>query len=174
MTSGLKKRRVAYNEINPFCILLALTLFFLNSFFTVIPGRAAELEEHTDAASIMAFAESLFRDGQHYRAMIENERFIYFNPKHPDTPKARYTIGCAMKSTGNYTSALELFTSLAEEYEGIAPGIESSFQKAETFYLMYDFPSALKHYTQFLLRYPQHQLAEKARSAIEQIEKQSP
>jgi TolA-binding protein len=159
---------------SPCSILLALTLFSLNSFFTVIPGRAAEPEEHTDAASIMAFAETLFRDGHHYRAMIEHERFIYFNPKHPDTPKARYTIACAMQSTGNYTPAIALFTSLAEEYEGIAPGIESSFQKAETFYLMHDFPSALKHYTQFLLRYPQHQLAEQARSAIEKIGKQSP
>lgn len=154
-----------------FSILLALTLFFLNFFFTVIPGRAAEPEEYTDAASIMAFAEALFQHGHRYRAIIEHERLIYFNPKHPDTPKARYTIACAMQSTGNYTPALELFTSLAEEYEGIAPGIESSFQKAETLYLMHDFPSALKYYKQFLLRHPQHQLAEKARSAIEKIEK---
>jgi len=162
------------STLSPFGFLLALTLFCFNSFFTVIPGQAAEPEEYTDAASTMAFAEALFHHGHHYRTIMEHERFIYFNPKHPDTPKARYTIACAMKSTGNYTPALELFTSLAEEYEDSAPGIESSFQKAETFYLMHEYPSALKHYTQFLLRHPQHQLAEKARSAIEKIEKHSP
>jgi len=79
-----------------------------------------------------------------------------------------------MKSTANYTPALHLFTSLAKEYEGISPGIEASFQKAEIFYLTHDYQSALKQYEKFISLYPKHQLTKKARSTIIEIAKQSP
>jgi len=76
-----------------------------------------------------------------------------------------------MKLAGDYTFALEVFTLLTEEYKGIDPGIEASFQKAEVFYLMHDYQSALNQYAEFLSHYPQHPLTEKAKSAIKKIEK---
>ena len=77
-----------------------------------------------------------------------------------------------MKSSENYTPALQLFSSLAKEYEGISPGIEASFQKAEIFYLTHDYQSALKQYAKFISFYPKHQLTEEARNTIIEIEKQ--
>jgi len=160
-------------SISPLLItLLLFVLFFLYSLSIVTPGWAGEPGVYTEAASIMAFADTLSHHGYPYRTIMEYERFIYFHPAHPDTPKARFNIACTMKSTGNYAPALELFTSLAKEYGDGTPGIEALFQKAEIFYLTHDYTSALTHYTEFLTHYPQHQLAEKARKAIEKIEKQ--
>jgi TolA-binding protein len=105
---------------------------------------------------------------------MEYERISYFYPQHPTIPKTRFNTACAMKEAGNYTTALAFFTSLAKEYQGTTPGIESSFQKAEVFYLMHDHPSALNQYAEFISHYPQHRLAEKARRAMEKIEKHSP
>jgi len=154
-------------------ISLILILFTLNSLFVVTPGWAYEPKEYIDAASIMAFADNLSHHSQHYSAVMEYERLIYFYPKHPDIPKARFKIACSMKSSANYTPALQLFSSLAKEYEGISPGIEASFQKAEIFYLTHDYQSALKQYEKFISHYPKHQLAEEARNIIIKIEKQS-
>ena len=157
-----------------FSRLSVVKIFFLLFFSMATPGWTLETSEYTNPASIMSFADNFFHHGHYYRAVMEYERFIYFYPKHPDTPKARFNIACSMQSTGNYTSALDLFTSLAKEYEGIPLGTEASFQKAEILYLIHDYQSALKQYEEFISRYPQHQLADKAKSAIEKIEKQSP
>ncbi len=154
-------------------ISLILILFTLNSLFVVTPGWAYESKEYIDATSIMAFADNLSHHGHHYRAFMEYERLIYFYPKHTDIPKARFKIACSMKSSANYTPALQIFSSLAKEYEGISPGIEASFQKAEIFYLTRDYQSALKQYEKFISHYPKHQLAEEARNIIIKIEKQS-
>ena len=154
--------------------LFMLLLFTLNLLLTINPGWAREPKEYTDAASIMAFADNLLHHGHHFRAIMEYERFFCFYPQHPAIPKARFNTACAMKGAGNHNAALALFTSLAKKYQGTTPGIEASFQKAEVFYLMHDHQSALNQYTEFLSHYPQHHLAEKARSAMEKIEKQSP
>jgi len=156
--------------LHPFFIISLVTV---NLLFTITPGWAGEPKEYTDAASIMAFADTLLHHGHHFRAIMEYERFSYFHPQHPAIPKSQFNTACAMKGAGNYTAALLLFTSLAKKYQGTTPGIEASFQQAEVFYLMHDHQSALNHYTEFLSHYPQHHLAEKARSALEKIEKQS-
>jgi TolA-binding protein len=158
----------------PLSNLLALVLFSLASFLPVNTGLAIEPKEYIDAVSIMRFADSLSSHGYHYRAIMEYERFSYYHPHHPIVPKARFNIAYSMKLAGDYISALEIFTSLAKEYEGIYPGIEAAFQRAEVLYLMNDYQSALIQYAEFISHYPQHQLTEKARSAIEEIEKQSP
>ena len=158
----------------PLSIPLILVLFSLNSSLMATSGWTLETSEYINPALIISFADDLLHQGNYYKAIMEYERFIYFYPKHPDTPKARFNIAFSMKSTGNYTSALDLFASLAKEYEGIPPGIEASFQKAEILYMIHDYQSALKQYEEFLSHYPQHQLADKAKSTIEKIEKQSP
>ena len=160
--------------ISPLNIPLTLFLFFLNPFLMVTPGETDEPKEYINADSIMAFADNLFHHGYHYIAVMEYERFIYFYPKHPYTPKAQYNIACSMKSAGDYTNALERFNLLTKEYQGTTPGIEALFQKAEVFYLMRDYQSALKQYAKFISYYPNHQLADKAKNYILKIEKQSP
>lgn len=155
----------------PLSTILTLVLFYLKSFFMVTPGWAIEPKEYIDAVSIMAFADTLLHHDHHYRAIMEYERFTYFYPQHPDIPKARFNIAYSMKSAGDYTSALEILASLAKEYEGTGPGIEASFQRAEVLRLMHDYQSALNQYTEFLSQYPEHQLAKKAKSAIEKIKK---
>jgi tetratricopeptide (TPR) repeat protein len=168
-------RRLPYFLIlKKFSKLSVVKIFFLVSFSMVTHGWTFETSEHTNAASIMAFADNLSHHGYHYRAVMEYERLIYFYPKHPDIPKTRFKIACSMKSSANYTPALQLFSSLAKEYEGISPGIEASFQKAEIFYLTHDYQSALKQYEKFISLYPKHQLAEEARNIIIEIEKRSP
>ena len=152
-------------------ISLVLILFTFNSTFVATPGWAQEAGKYTKAASIITFADNLSHNGHHYRAVMEYERFIYFYPEHSDIPKARFKIACSMKSSANYTPALQLFSSLAKEYKGISPGIESSFQKAEIFYLIHDYQSALKQYEKFISLYPKHQLAEEARNTIINIKK---
>ena len=155
-------------------IFLILILFILNSLLVETPGWADEPKEYIDAGSIMTFADNLSRHDHHYRAVMEYERLLYFYPKHPDIPKARYKIACSMQSSANYTPALQLFSRLAKEYEGISPGIEASFKEAKIFYLTHDYQSALKQYAKFLSLYPKHQLAEEARNMITKIEKLSP
>lgn len=148
-----------------------LICFSLNVLLVVTSGWAHDSKEYIDAASIMIFADSLSHHGQHYRAVMEYERFLYFHPEHPDIPWARYKMACSMKSSTNYTRALKIFSSLAKEYEGISPGIEASFQKAEISYLKHDYQYALRQYATFISLYPKHQLAEEARDRIIQIEK---
>lgn len=160
--------------LKKFSRLFVVKIFFLVSFSMATPGWTIEPKEYHDAASIIAFADTLFHHGYYYRAIIEYERFSYFYPKHPNLPKAQFNVACSMKSAGDYTSALEIFTSLEKKYEGMVPGIEAFFQKAEVLCLMQDYQSALNQYAEFILHYPQHPLVKKARSAIEKIEKQSP
>ena len=158
----------------PLSILLTLVLFPPKFFLSVTPGWTIEPKEYIDATSIMTFADTLFHHGHHYRAIMEYERFAYFYPQHSYTPKVRFNMAISRKLAGDYTSALKAFTSLAKEFKGITPGIEASFHKAEVYYLMHDYQSALNQYAEFLSYYPQHQLAEKAKSAIKEIEKKSP
>lgn len=168
-------RRLPYLLIlKKFSRFSVVKIFFLVSFSMVTHGWTFETSEYTNAASIMAFADNLSHHGHHYKAVMEYERLIYFYPKHPDIPKARFKIACSMKSSANYTPALQIFSSLAKEYEGISPGIEASFQKAEIFYLTHDYQSALKQYAKFISFYPKHQLTKKTRNTIIEIEKRSP
>lgn len=158
----------------PLRTLFMLIIVTFNLPPTVNPGRASEFKEPTDAASIMTFADTLFHHGHYYRALMEYERFSYFYPQHPAISKARFNIACSMKKAGDYNASLALFSSLAKVYKGTPFGIEASFQKAEVYQLMHDYQSALNQYTKFLSHYSQHLLAEKARSAMEEMEKQLP
>jgi len=151
-------------------MLLIIIIFSLNSILKANPSWA-EPREYIDDTSIIAFADNLFHHGHYYRAIMEYERFTYFFPKHPCTPRARFNIAYSMKIAGDYNSALEVLTSLIKEFEESDFAIEASFQKAEVFYLMHDYQSALNQYAEFLSHYSQHHLAEKAKSAIEKMGK---
>ena len=100
---------------------------------------------------------------------MEYERFIYLHPTHPDAPKAEINIAYAMKLTGDFDSAFQHFSLLTERYAGSDIGTEALFQEAELFFLMGKYQNALTRYREFLSRYPQHQLSDKAISAIDEI-----
>ena len=112
--------------LNKFSRLSVVKIFFLVSFSMVTHGWTFQTSEHTNATSIMAFADNLSHHGHHYRAFMEYERLKYFYPKHTDIPKARFKIACSMKSSANYTPALQIFSSLAEEYKGISQKIQKN------------------------------------------------
>ena len=158
----------------PLRTLFMLIIVTFNLPLTVNPGDASEVKEPTDAALIMTFADTLFYHGHYYRAIMEYERFSYFYPQHPAISKARFNIARSMKKARDYNASRALFSSLAKVYIGTPLGIEASFQKAEVSQLMHDYHSALNHYKEFLSHYSQHPLAEKARSARDEMEKQLP
>ena len=135
-----------------------------------LPGKAAEDETLRGADATIAFADSLFHSGSLYRATMEYQRFLYFYPTHPDIPRARFNLATAAKRAGDYPFALACYTSLAKEYRGTSTAIKASFEQAEVFYLMHNYPSARNHYTDFLAHYPDHPLAEEATRALVNIE----
>jgi len=159
--------------VNSLLFLLAtrvlLTLWLLNLFPLVSMGWSGEAGGYRDAASLKGFADTLFLEGHYYPAMMEYERFCYFHPHHPEKPRAQFNSARAMKITGDYPSALAIFTALAFDSQNGALTIEASFERAEVLFLMEEYPSALTQYEAFLTGYPDHPLAERARSAIKKL-----
>ncbi len=69
-----------------------------------------------DAARTLAFADALLAEGDHYRAIGEYKRFLFFWPDAPEAHAARFSIGLAYLRGGQPDAALAHYRSLHDRY----------------------------------------------------------
>jgi tetratricopeptide (TPR) repeat protein len=74
------------------------------------PGRPAP------AAAPLGFAESLFAEGDYYRAISEYKRFLFEHPGDPVAPWVRFRIAEAYLAGGRTETARDLFAELRLEH----------------------------------------------------------
>jgi len=93
---GFKKMRKAPVNIIVFCII----------FLLIICPREGRGEED-NVKRQFEYAESLFKEGDFYRAITEYKRFIFFFPKEERTEKCYFMIGKSYFKAKKWAEAVD-------------------------------------------------------------------
>ncbi len=95
----------------------ALTLLtaLLVSLVLSAPVKGEELV--LDDGQVWDFAESLFKDGEYYRAISEYRRLIHFFPESPRAAEARLRLGEALLHGGEAAQAIAYFDAIEGKAE---------------------------------------------------------
>lgn len=122
-------------------------------------------EHYTEAIFILANA--------HYRLAEFNtaeeifRKFILENPSSNLIRDANYSLAWSLFQQEKYNDAFEIFNSLSKEEDSI--GISSAFWKAEALKYAGKESDALKLYEDFLIKYPNSELAQKSKYNVGEI-----
>ena len=120
----------------------------------VDPASPAKEERSREALS---FADSLFRDGDYYRAITEYKRAAFLVPGTPVETQAWLGTGRSYREGRKWDPALEAFRKA---------GLEGAFEAAETLRISGDDAKARDAYRDFLDRKPAALLADPARLGL--------
>ena len=123
------------------------------------PSRTARAQEAFD------FAESLFHDGDFYRAITEYKRAAFLAGDAPLASRARLGIGLSYQAGEKWEPALETFRALVDAPSEAAVAERAAFELAETLRKAEDLTAAEAAYARFLTRFPDSKDADRARLA---------
>lgn len=126
-----------------------LVKLFLPIVFLVMAAAGAAAQ-----AEPLSFADSLFGEGDYYRAITEYKRFIHLAPGSPDAPRARLQIALAFLQGERWEEALRELGALADAHPDDDTGIRATFAIGLVHYRRGAFPEAAAACAGFLLRYP--------------------
>ncbi|HYA85654.1 MAG TPA: tetratricopeptide repeat protein [Nitrospirota bacterium] len=103
---------------------------------------------------MMSFADSLFAQGDYYRAITEYERVIFFYPDDSLAKAARFQIAESYFRGERFDQAIAQFGSLAHDYPNDEVGIKSLLRVGEVFYQKRDYEHATEAFIKFIGTYP--------------------
>lgn len=124
---------------------------------------AAAFAAEMSAEKMLSFADSLFAQGDYYRAITEYERVIFFSPDSSLAKTARFQIAESYFKAEKFDQAITHFGSLAHDYPNEEVGIRSLFRVGEVFYQKRDYSHAADYFTEFIETYPKDKRADDAR-----------
>jgi hypothetical protein len=94
-----------------------LFIFYLILLVSFLPADVFSADEkNKDAASLFDFAETLFAEGDYYRAITEYKRVIFFSPEDPLAEKATFRIGESYFKAKKWLEAIEAFDFFRNKY----------------------------------------------------------
>ncbi len=108
-----------------------------------------------ESEKVLAFAERLMADGDHYRAITEFKRFLFLAPDDPQAPRARLGVACCYVGGEQWDEAVADLTDIKERFREHEAGREALWLLAETYYRMGKFDHAATVLDEFERRYPQ-------------------
>lgn len=136
-----------------------LALFLCGMLLCAGAAIAAEMS----ADKMMSFADSLFAQGDYYRAITEYERVIFFYPDSPLAKTARFQIAESYFKGEKFDQAIRHFGSITHDYPNDEVGIKSMFRQGDVFFQKQDYKHAEDVFTRFIETYPKDKRADDAR-----------
>jgi len=116
------------------CLLLVVILL------SALPSFAS------DTDSVFDFAESLYRDGDYYRAITEYKRRLHQNPDAVDAPLAQLRIGQSLMAGERWGEAESALQSLRDRYPQSREALRAQLLLAEIPYRQQRFSLAGERY----------------------------
>jgi TolA-binding protein len=150
--------------------LLRLVLWLLWGMCLCLPGAldspvsfaSSHLTSAAPQPPLFAFGQSLFADGEYYRAIGELQRFLFFQPGHPLTPEAQLTIGLAFFCGERWLQASEMFRYVARTAPDAAMRAEAALWMAETHARGGDPMEAIRLFRELMRQYPAGVITQRA------------
>ena len=119
---------------------LCLTLSFLLQTVAVHAG---------DAEQIRSFADSLFAEGDYYRAITEYKRLLHLRPTESNADSIRYAIGLAYWQGEKWDAAIDAFRDLEPSGDDPFWSRRAQLMLGESAYRKGDFPDALDTFASY-------------------------
>ena len=104
---------------------------------------AAEPGAVLETPASLAFADSLYNQGDYYRAITEYERYAFMNPTNALALQARFQIGMCYFRGQKWEPAIRCFLDLKDAYPKQETGKKAVLMLAETHYRMQDYGHAV-------------------------------
>lgn len=127
----------------------SIRIVFATFFFIAIsaPGLLSGVQaQDTEAKRLLGFAESLFQEGDYYRAISEYKRFIHFYPSSKRIETASFRIAESYYRARRWREAIDHFKIFTDKYPGSARINDALFLKGLS-------EKNLKRYEQALLSF---------------------
>ncbi|MBI3326622.1 MAG: tetratricopeptide repeat protein [Nitrospinae bacterium] len=159
---------VAHSLTPALTMILARHLFCLAWVWCVLYGTLPKISggaQHAaplQAPPLFGFAQSLFDEGEYYRAIGEFQRFLFFYPGHPLISEAQLRIGMAFFCGERWLQAFEVFRHVAQSTPGTSIGQAAALWMAETRARGGDHARAIHLYADVINRYPGTAASERA------------
>ncbi len=140
-----------------FVLIMVFFLSVINHSF----GETAESPE-----KLFQFAESLFKEGEYYRAITEYKRFISYYPENQNIELAVYKIGDCYFHAEKWDDAIKSFKEFNEKYTNSSL-IKDTLQKMGESYLKKgDRENSEKIFNLIQEKYPQDEAGNKAKITL--------
>lgn len=130
--------------------LRQLVLMLVVALLTTLPGIA-----HC-ASSSFDFAESLYRQGDYYRAITEYKRLLFEQPQAAEAPLAQLRIGQSLMAGERWQEAATALQKLLERYPQATETLRAKLLLADIPYRQGRFSLAGERYREFAAEQQQH------------------
>lgn len=104
---------------------------------------------------LLGFADSLYAEGDYYRAITEYKRWLYHNPDSTNAPQIRVKIAQAYLQAGKTHAARLRLKELKEEYRGSGIGRAAQLLLAGSYHAEEKYSEAANELARFLADYPE-------------------
>lgn len=123
-------------------VVFALIIFPLLA--ALSPATTSFATSESLRTSELSFAESLYQEGDYYRAVTEYKRFLHFKPNHPDAPHAHLNMARCFLHGKQWASGEKALTTLIENYPHSPERDYAALLYAETAYKQHNFTQTLE------------------------------
>lgn len=138
-----------------------LSLFLLC--LLLLPGAAHARETHRQSLS---FADSLFAEGDYYRAITEYKRFLFLSPGDPQAPRAELAIGRSYLAGSRWSQAEAALRRVERDFPGSPQAGRAALLLAEIPFRRGDYPLARSRLQLLLHSFAADPVKNKARSLL--------
>jgi len=111
----------------------------------------------------LGFADTLFAEGDYFRAITEYKRFMFSYPHHPRAGQVHLQIGLAYLRGQQWEDARRTFQGIAQQHAPEEVGLEAAFLMGETAYLQGRYMQAIMDLRLLAERVGQTPTGQKAR-----------
>lgn len=108
--------------------------------------------------SELSFAESLYQEGDYYRAVTEYKRFLHFQPNHPDAAHAQLNMARSFLHGEQWESGEKTLLALMQQYPKSTESDYAALLYAEAAYKQHNFTRTLERLSQINSARPSAQL----------------
>ncbi|MBI4640031.1 MAG: tetratricopeptide repeat protein [Candidatus Tectomicrobia bacterium] len=119
-----------------------------------------------DPEKLLGFADSLFSEGEYYRAITEYKRFLFYYSGHPLAPYALYRVGLSYFRGEEWEKAIVAFREVHQEYRESEFAQLSLFMVGESFYNQRNYEASIEAYQEVIKVYEGEEVAERSRYKI--------
>jgi len=108
--------------------------------------------QDSEADRLLGFAESLFKEGDYYRAISEYKRFIHYYPSAKSVETASFRIAESYYKARRWQDAIKLFKEFIDKYPGSAMIYDAFFLKGLSEKNLKQYDEALLSFEEILKR----------------------
>lgn len=163
-SQGLRIYQLCGRERARWCaIVVWVILFPYSSLWSAVPQTPLPTDPLTDAEHVLRFADTLFQEGDYFRAITEYKRFIFLAPTDPRAGQVQLQIGRAYLRGQQWEDARRVFQTLAQEHPAADVRMEAAFLVGETAYQQGAYTQAIEDLRPLAERESQSSSTQKAR-----------